>query len=234
MIDSSVAIEVVRLSKAFDCQAVLREICFQVAEGESVAITGANGAGKTTLLGCLASIIRPDRGEVRWFGEPAGVRARTRCLVGMASHAGQLYSHLTLRENLIFAARMYGAGRPGQRADQLLASVGLRHCADRLPRQVSQGMRGRVRIVRALVHDPKIVLLDEPFSHLDAEGTEWLERLLRNLGDRGRTVCFATHDRQKSRSFADRVFFLQSGRLEKFIAPSHEAVDIALHGPNAA
>ena len=225
MTDNMAAIEVVRLSKAFDNQVVLRDISCQVAEGESVALTGGNGAGKTTLLRCLAAAVRPDRGEVRWFGQAAGARSAARRLVGMAAHESQLYARLTLRENLIFAARMCGAARPAERAAELLDGAGLGRHADRLPRQVSQGMRGRASIMRSLVHDPKIVLLDEPFSGLDDQGADWLGRLLGQLRDRGRTVCFATHDRQKSRSLADRVLFLQSGRLRGDDAPVHEVID---------
>ncbi len=218
MTEKEIAVRAVGLRRVFDGQPVLQNVDLDLAEGEIVALEGANGAGKTTLLRCLAAAVRPDGGEVRWYGHLPRERQTPGSLVGMVAHESRLYPHMTLRENLIFAARMCDVRRPSKRADHLLQNIDLERYAGHLPMQVSKGMRQRVSTVRALVHDPRIVLLDEPFSGLDTEGAEWLSDLLRNLRDWGRAVCFATHDPRMSRSMADRVLVLRSGRLTEFVS----------------
>jgi ABC-type multidrug transport system ATPase subunit len=144
-------------------------------------------------------------------------------------HETRLYPHLSIRENLIFAARMCDVRQPAHRADQLLQGSGLRPHADRFPVGISRGMCQRVAILRALVHDPRIVLLDEPFSGLDEEATDWLLRLLEELRARRATLCLTTHDRQRAEQLADRVLSLRSGRAEELRAttgaslPANEA-----------
>jgi ABC-type multidrug transport system ATPase subunit len=203
-----------RLSKTFGRRAVLRQIDWQVAEGQCVAVTGANGSGKSTLLACLASILRPTSGEVFWFGHPAAGNPTARGLVGMVAHEHRLYPHLTLRENLIFAARMYGVAEPRRRAEQLLESAGLAAHAQRTPPTLSRGMRQRAAVLRALVHDPPILLLDEPFAGLDAAGTDWLVARLQELQALGRTLCLVLHDEAKARRLAHTMVELRGGRLE--------------------
>jgi ABC-type multidrug transport system ATPase subunit len=203
-----------QLSKSFGRRAVLRQIDWQVAEGESVAVTGANGAGKSTLLACLAALVRPTSGEVLWFGRPAARNPAARRLVGMVAHENRLYPHLTLRENLVFAARMCGVSEPGARADQLLESAGLARHAQRMPPVLSRGMRQRAAVARALIHDPPILLLDEPFAALDAEGADWLLGRLLELRARGRTFCLVLHDEAKAERLADTIVRLHSGRIE--------------------
>ncbi|HUT12827.1 MAG TPA: heme ABC exporter ATP-binding protein CcmA [Thermoguttaceae bacterium] len=215
MTEPTVAIRARGLSRLFGNRLVLHRVDLDVAEGQSVALTGANGAGKTTLLRCLASVLRPNTGEVRWFGQLATADPSTRRSIAMVSHESFLYPHLTLRENLIFAGRMCDVGEPTRRADELLARIDLSGHAHRLPPQISRGMRQRVAVARALVHQPRILLLDEPFSGLDARGTDWLLGLLQGLHARGRTLCFATHDQEKVRRLADRVLELRSGRVEE-------------------
>ena len=215
MAKHTIAIQASNLSKAFGGQPVLSQLDLVVARGEQIALTGANGAGKTTLLGCLASVLRPTCGEVRWFGQPAAANPAARRLIAMVGHETRLYPHLTLRENLLFAARMYGVAQPGRRADHLLDQIGLQLHAHCLPGRISRGMRQRVAIVRALVHDPLILLLDEPFSGLDQQAIGWLVDLLRELRARGTTICFTTHDRQKAEQPATRVFNLCRGRAEE-------------------
>ena len=125
MNEPQAAIRTTQLSKAFDGRTVLNAIDLEIAAGESVALVGANGAGKTTLLSCLASVLRPDRGEVRWFGRLVGRDVGLHRLVGMVTHETGLYSHLTLRENLIFAAKMGGIDGAALRADRWLDAAGL-------------------------------------------------------------------------------------------------------------
>jgi heme exporter protein A len=213
MTEPQMTIRAVQLSKAFGGRIVLDAVDLEIAAGESVAITGANGAGKTTLLGCLASVLRPDGGEVYWFGHRAGRDVALRRRIGVVAHESGLYSHLTLRENLIFAARMGGMKDARHRADQWLDMVGLAPHADVLPTRLSRGMRQRLAVARALIHDPALLLLDEPFTSLDTAGTEWLLTLLADLRDRGRTICFVAHEQEKVRRLAQRVLELRDGRI---------------------
>lgn len=207
------AVEVRRLTKRFGRRLVLDEIDLAVAPGESIVLTGPNGAGKTTLLRAMAAVIRPSSGDILWFGEPARGQHESRRLIGMAAHENRLYPHLTLRENLIFAARMCDVARPRERAESLLEAVGLQAHGDRLPPVLSKGMRQRSSLARALIHDPPILLLDEPFEGLDADADHWLSGLLQELRRQGRTLCFVLHDELKVRRLADRVLRLRQGRL---------------------
>lgn len=213
MTHSTVPVRASELTKHYGSRTILRRVGLEIAAGEAVALQGGNGAGKTTLLRCLASITRPTRGEVWWFGQRAYGKPALRRWVGMVAHESHLYPHLTLRENLVFAGRMCGVAEPGERADQLLAEVGLADHARHLPMQVSRGMGQRVAVARALVHQPPILLLDEPFAGLDAEGHAWLVHTLVTLREAGCAICFATHDHALAEQLADRVWELRCGRL---------------------
>ena len=206
------AISARRLSKRFGARVVLDAIELQIAAGQCVALTGANGAGKTTLLRCLASLLRPSDGEVRWFGQSSTEPAAKR-LIGMVAHETRLYPHLTLRENLVFAARMHDVAGPRRRADELLAAVGLAAHAERLPPALSRGMRQRAAVARAILHDPPILLLDEPFAGLDAEGAGWLFDHLIDFRRGGGAVCMTLHDEGLAARLADAVLLLRGGRL---------------------
>jgi len=209
------AIEAHRLAKAFGRRIVLRDLGLAIGEGETVALMGSNGAGKTTLLRCLAAILRPTAGHVRWFGEPAASGPEMRRLVGVLGHGNLLYPHLTLRENLLFAARMYDLSRPDDTADRWLRSAGLEWAAKRPASGLSRGMAQRAGLARALLHEPKILLLDEPFAGLDVEGASWLAGTLQDLCNRGRTICFATHDPARARQLADRSLYLRAGQIDE-------------------
>jgi ABC-type multidrug transport system ATPase subunit len=135
---------------------------------------------------------------------------------------------------VVFAARMCDVREPRQRAGQLLQDAGLGPHVHRLPPQVSKGMRQRVAVARALVHDPPILLLDEPFANLDAVGTDWLFGVLSDLQSRKRTLCFAMHDERKSRRLADRVVHLRSGRLQELKVDERAAIPGRLTSARAA
>ncbi len=213
MSNQSSAIQTLRLSKHFGGRRVLREIDLEIATGECVALTGSNGSGKTTLLRCLAAVARPTTGEVHWFGRPAAASPDQRRVVGLVAHENRLYAHLTVRENLIFAARMCAVIEPARRCDKLLEQTSLRSLADRQVRQISQGMRQRLALARSLIHDPPIVLLDEPFSGLDAASRDWLVGLLHELRADGHAICFSTHNEEDSQRLADRTWILRDGSL---------------------
>ena len=213
MANQSIALETRKLSKTLSGRMVLREIDLMIAAGECLALTGINGSGKTTLLRCLAAITRPTSGVVIWFGQPAKTDFNQRRAIGLATHESQLYEDLTVRENLMFAARMCSVAQPAQRTKTLLKQTGLQAVANRQVQQMSMGMRQRLAISRAVIHDPSILLLDEPFSNLDAAGQDWLEKLLETQRANGRTVCFTAHDNDQTRRLADRTLFLHQGSL---------------------
>lgn len=213
MSDSQYAVQITGLTKAFGSRLVLRGVTLAVCEGEAVAMMGPNGAGKTTLLRCIASTVRPTSGEIRCFG--ADMRDhRQRTLLGIVSHESRLYPNLSLKENLQFAAHMVAVPDPEPCAMQWLQKFGLQYHADRLPRQVSRGMRQRVSLARACLHQPRLLLLDEPFTGLDSEGRETLIELFRDLKQQRCTLCFATHDASAAANLADRIVRLDAGRLQ--------------------
>jgi ABC-type multidrug transport system ATPase subunit len=133
----------------------------------------------------------------------------------MVAHESRLYPHLSLHENLLFAARMYGLPQPGRRADDWLEQCGLQACRHRTPPETSKGVRQRLALARAMIHDPPILLLDEPFAGLDAEGSQWLYGLLGEHRRRGRTVCFAEHDFGRVRQLADRALELTLAQVRE-------------------
>jgi ABC-type multidrug transport system ATPase subunit len=218
-----VAVEARVLSMDFGHRRVLRHVSLRIREGEVVELRGGNGSGKSTLLACLAAGVRPTSGGVAWFGEPAAARTALRRGIGLLAHDSRLYPHLSLYENLLFVARLYGVERPRDRVAEMLAEVQLADRARYMPSQVSRGMRQRVSIARALIHRPRIVLLDEPFAGLDAAGREGLAERLSQAGRERQTVCLATHESDGSLAACDRVFVLQDGRLTATVAASRVA-----------
>ena len=223
MPNTAPAISVVNLTKTLGGLTVLDKLSFDIAQGYTVALVGANGAGKTTLLRCLAALLRPTSGEVRWFGRAAAANPAARRSIGMAAHDSRLYPHLTLKENLLFAARMSDVRDPMVRADELLQDAMLASHADKMPSQISRGMRQRLALARSNVHEPPILLLDEPFASLDRDGANWLFRHLEKLREEKRTVCFVSHDDHTVRRLADWVLSLQTGRIAPQAIASHAA-----------
>jgi heme exporter protein A len=208
----SAVVDADAVGKAFGRAVILRDVTLTVAAGEVVALFGPNGAGKSTLLRVLATLMRPSTGRLRLFGDAvagAGLRRR----IGVVAHQSFLYPDLTARENLRFYARMYGLDVADERADAWLARVALADAADRTVRRFSRGMEQRLALARALMHDPELVLLDEPWSGLDAAAGDWLVDLLRELRGGGRTVVVATHDFGRGLAVATRALVLHRGRL---------------------
>jgi len=201
------------LSRNRDESTILARIDLTVASGEIVALLGANGSGKTTLLHCLAGCLAPTTGQVLWFGLSPQRRPSSHRQVGLAAHETFLYPELTARENLLFAARMYGLIGPQHRVAELLSTSQLDAHAERAAGRLSKGMRQRLSLARALVHSPPIVILDEPFTGLDTASREWLEGWLDELREKGHAICFTSHDDEQSRRVADRRFELRGGHL---------------------
>ena len=223
-----IAIQTTGLTKVIDGRMVLRNVSLKISAGECVAITGANGAGKTTLLRSLCGATRPTSGSIYWYGQTSRNVAEVRRLIGYVAHEPQLYPYLTVRENLVFAARMHGLSRPLRRADEQLQAIGLQCASDQLASRISRGMRQRLAIARAVIHDPRIVLLDEPFTGLDRQGCAWLDGLLRQLRQPGRAVCFVTHQLPLQLHLADRVWYLHGGEIQETVrGMNHLAQQVA-------
>ena len=205
-------IEVRRLVKRFGLKAVLRGLDFHVEPGEFVALLGPNGAGKTTFLRILASLSRPSLGEVRIAGYrlPAQADAVRRRL-GVVSHLPLLYGDLTAEENLRFYGRMYGVGDLNVRIEEVLHLIGLwPRCRD-LVRTYSRGMQQRLAIGRAVLHEPEVMLFDEPHTGLDQDASSMLDHVLGEVAARGRTVVMTSHDLARAADLASRFDVLSRG-----------------------
>lgn len=205
-------IEARGLEKRFGPVVALAGVDLDLPRGCVLAVVGPNGAGKTTLLRLLAGLARPTRGWVRLEGVARG-RREARRRIGFIGHATFLYPALTASENLLFAARLYGVSDPAGRAEALLARQGLAQVADQPAGSFSRGMAQRLAIARGLVHDPQVVLLDEPFTGLDRPAADRLDAQLRNLRTEGRTCVLATHDLARAAAVADRALVLSRGRV---------------------
>jgi heme exporter protein A len=218
------AIEARQLSFERDGRLVLSAINLRIAPGQTVAVLGANGAGKTTLLRCLAGLLRPTAGEVRWLGQSPQQNPALRQAIGMVAHQDWLYGELTPRENLLFSAKMYGVPDATARVDKLLSEAGLVPNANKATDQLSHGMRRRLSVCRALVHDPPLLLFDEVFSGLDDVGQSWLQRLITELRNRSRAICLTTHRIELASSMSDRFVQLENGKLLNIAVASREIV----------
>lgn len=207
------ALTATQLVVRFGHRPVLNGVELKVDTGQVVGLVGSNGAGKTTLLRCLAGLQRPASGTVEWFGLPCRRNLRGRCDVGYAAHGGLVYGDLTPAENLMLAARLTGQPDQAERVAHLLASADLATCGDRPTSSLSQGMRQRLSIVRALVHRPRIVLLDEPFAGLDIQSTTWLRGLIDGLRGAGAAIVLSLHDRPLAAQICDQVWEIDRGRL---------------------
>ena len=206
-------LEATGLRRAYGRRQVLRDIDLTVAAGEAVAVAGPNGAGKTTLLRVLAGLARPDRGEVRLEGQPLRRDApEIRRAVGLVSHQTLLYDDLTLHENLTFAARLYGLPSPSAAARSALDEAGLGARADDSPRRLSRGLAQRAAIARALLHRPRLLLLDEPFTALDAAASERLRSELRARREQGLGIVLVTHQLAEAWEVATRIAVIVDGR----------------------
>lgn len=207
-------IEVHRLVKRYGLKTVLSDLNFQVTQGEFVALLGPNGAGKTTFLRILASLSRPAFGEVRIAGFRLPQQAsKVRRRLGIVSHLPLLYGDLTAEENLRFYAKLYSLSNMEVRVAEVLELVGLAPRRRDLVRTFSRGMQQRLAIGRAVLHDPEVMLLDEPHTGLDQEASAMLDQVLREVAVRGRTVVMTSHDLARAGDLADRFDILSKGRI---------------------
>jgi len=202
-----------RLCRSFGRLRVLHDIELSLAPGELLAVAGPNGAGKSTLLRILAGLMRPTAGEVRILGRPLTTgAAQTRRAIGLLSHQSFLYDDLTLAENLTFVGRLYGLPRPAEAAGAALEAAGLAARAGDSPRRLSRGLLQRAAIARALLHGPRVLLLDEPFTALDAASADRLRTLLEARRAAGLGLVVVTHHLAEVWEVATRVAVLVDGR----------------------
>ena len=226
---SSVLLQGAGVEKRFGRVRALRGIDFEIEPGESVSILGANGAGKSTLLRILAGLSRPTRGRFQAFHQGADRtpsrdaaeaslanplrRDALRGAIGYVGHATLIYGELTATENLTFAAQLHGLTPKRDHIERILSDVDLIEFADRRAGRFSRGMAQRLAIARAIVHQPSILLLDEPFTGLDEGSAERLSTQLGSLRGGERTLILVTHDPRRAVELSDRALILDRGEI---------------------
>lgn len=214
MIDT---VSIRKLSKRYGTHRVLAGIDLELRAGHLCALLGPNGAGKSTLLGIVSTLVRPSGGEVVFRGAAGATEPgpELRRAIGVLSHDSFLYGGLSAVENLLFYARLYGVADPARRACELLDRVELTEEARSRPvATYSRGMVQRVALARTLLHDPPVLLLDEPFTGLDRKGQMVLAQALRNAVGEGRVVLVVSHDLEALSGTTDHVVVLRRGRIE--------------------
>ena len=218
--NDDIAIELTGVSKRLGWTWALRDIDLEVDRGCSVVVIGPNGAGKTTLLRLLATLLKPSAGRGRVLGtslesDGDGIRRR----VGLLSPRGHLYDDLSALENLRFASLMAGVRAEPARLREALERVGLGHVAEQRAREFSSGMQKRLVFATLLVRPVDLMLLDEPYASLDADGIRMVDSFVTEWKEEGRTILLATHRRGLALRSADRVAVLGAGRLKRYCRP---------------
>jgi len=203
--------------KFYGDYAALRDIHLEAGEGSCLALIGRNGAGKTTLLRTVAGFSRPGKGQIRIFGTPPR-ETETRRRMGFIGHGISVYDELSAFENLMLYGKLYGLADPRRSALEWLERTGLERVKDGLVREFSRGMRQRLAVARAFLHEPSVLLLDEPFTALDDKAIAVLQRLLREGLAAGKTIVMSTHQLREALELASHVALLVRGK-------------VAFHGP---
>jgi heme exporter protein A len=210
----SFGLEAEGLVRTFGGLRAVDGVSFQLQPGELLTVFGPNGAGKTTLLRMLSGVMRPTSGRVRVAGASADVAAREwRHRVGVVSHQSLLYGQLSVAQNLQFYGQLFGLTDLKTRIPERLESVGLSDRARTPVQDLSRGLKQRVALARALLHDPEVVLLDEPYTGLDPHASSVLREQLASLKDGQRTVVLVTHNLAQGLELADRVAIQVRGRF---------------------
>ena len=209
-------IEVEQLHKSFGSKVAVQEVSFSARDGEITGLLGPNGAGKTTTLRMLYTLLKPDRGRISVDGVDAALQPlEVRRRLGVLPDARGLYKRLTARENISYFAQLHGMDESliRQRTDALIATLAMHDIAERRVEGFSQGERVKTAIARALVHDPRHIVLDEPSNGLDVIATRSLRDFLRQLKADGRCVLFSTHIMQEVAALCDRIVIIAGGRV---------------------
>ncbi|MDZ7262404.1 MAG: heme ABC exporter ATP-binding protein CcmA [candidate division KSB1 bacterium] len=202
------------VTKSFGTKDVLRGIDLHIPEGETVALFGPNGAGKTTLLKILATVMKASSGKITIGGYPLPERPeKIRRLIGFMAHQTFLYDNLTAEENLKFYGKIFDVPDLKVKIKEALEKVGLQHQAFNSVGTFSRGMQQRLSIARVLLHEPQVLLLDEPYTGLDQHATELFQHLLQTFRQEGRTIILVTHELEKGLNLAQRAVILNNGRI---------------------
>lgn len=212
-LDSRIVLGADRLVRAFGARRAVDDVTLNLADGECLALFGPNGAGKTTLLRLLGGILRPTRGSVELYGTPLPGPASSRRLVGLISHHSMLYPALTVRENVKFAAECQGVVAADEAVTAVLRQFRVLDRESTPVRMLSRGLQQRVSIARALVHKPRLVLLDEPYTGLDEVGAHVFTTALSELKSSGAALVLVTHHLSEGLALADRAVVIRGGKL---------------------
>jgi heme exporter protein A len=207
-------IEIKKLIKQADTKLILRGIDLSIKKGETVAILGPNGAGKSTLLKTIATLIKPSSGEVKINGLDLKKNANEiKKIMGYLPHSSLLYEHYSPLENLVFFGNLYGVKGVEEKAIQLVKDVGLSFFLKEPVKNFSRGMIQRTAIARAIIHDPELLLLDEPHTGLDQGAVSILNDVIVSMKDRGATTLMVTHDFKQAAEICDRIIIVKSGKI---------------------
>ena len=214
------AVEVRGLVKQYHFRPVLDQLSLKLQKGDFCVLVGANGAGKTTLLRILATLARPNHGQVIMDGLPLSASPSIRGSIGYIGHQPMFYEDLTALENLLHYARLYSISQPERRIKEAIKASGLEQFQERPVRTFSRGMQQRLSIERSLLHDPKILLFDEPYTGLDQEAAQFLDHRLEQLHSTGRVILVAAHRPQRLVPMASHIAWLQDGKISHHLPTS--------------
>lgn len=207
-------IEIKKLTKQADNKLILRGVNLSIKKGETVAILGPNGAGKSTLLKVLATLIKPTSGLIKINGlDLKKDHIEIKKLLGYLPHSSLLYDHYSPLENLVFFGNIYGVNNVEQKASKLVKEVGLSFFLNEPVKNFSRGMIQRIAIARAIIHDPEILLLDEPHTGLDQGAISILNNVILSMKEKGATTLMVTHDFKQAAEICDRIIIVKNGRI---------------------
>ena len=207
-------IEIKKLTKQADNKLILRGVDLSINKGETVAILGPNGAGKSTLLKVLATLIKPTSGLVKINGlDLKKNHTQIKKILGYLPHSSLLYDHYSPLENLVFFGNIYGVKDVEQRAIKLVKEVGLSFFLNEPVKNFSRGMIQRIAIARAIIHDPEVLLLDEPHTGLDQGAISILNNVILSMKEKGTTTLMVTHDFKQAAEICDRIIIVKNGKI---------------------
>lgn len=207
-------IEIKKLTKQADNKLILRGIDLSIKKGETVAILGPNGAGKSTLLKVLATLIKPTLGMVKINSlDLKKDHIEIKKVLGYLPHSSLLYDHYSPLENLVFFGNVYGVKNVEEKAINLVKEVGLSFFLNEPVKNFSRGMIQRIAIARAIIHDPEVLLLDEPHTGLDQGAITILNNVILSMRERGATTLMVTHDFKQAAEICDRIIILKNGKI---------------------
>jgi heme exporter protein A len=207
-------IQTKQLIKRVGDKVILRGVNLSIKQGQTVAILGPNGAGKSTILKVIATLIKPSSGEVLINNKELKKHAlEVKSLIGYLPHASLLYDHFTPLENLVLFGKLYGVKDVEKRAKELIEKVGLSFFLHEPVKSFSRGMIQRVAIARAIIHEPKILLLDEPHTGLDQQAIVILNKVILEMKAQGTTTVMVTHDFKQAAEICDRIIIVKNGKI---------------------